>query len=48
MAERRAIEQGVHYAGCNEVRFLGKAPLYAGQPGHGAHMDGDHDGMAWE
>ena len=48
MAARRAIEQSVHYEGCNEVRMLGKAPLYAGQPGYGTHMDGDLDGIACE
>lgn len=48
MAERRAIEQSVHYEGCNEVRMLGKAPLYAGPPGYDEHMDGDLDGIACE
>lgn len=48
MAERDAIEKSVHYEGCNEVRLLGKAPLYRGQPGYGAHMDGDSDGIACE
>ena len=48
MAERQAIEQSVHYEGCNEVRRLGKAPLYRGQPGYGIHMDGDGDGIACE
>lgn len=38
----------VHYAGCNEVRALGKAPLYAGQPGYRIGMDGDGDGIACE
>jgi hypothetical protein len=43
-----AVEQSVHYDGCNEVRTLGKAPLRRGQPGYGAHMDGDGDGVACE
>ncbi len=48
MAERDAIEKSVHYEGCNTVRMLGKAPLYRGDPGYGAHMDGDNDGIACE
>ena len=39
---------GVFYAGCNEVRALGKAPLYSGDPGYRAEMDGDSDGIACE
>jgi hypothetical protein len=42
------VEQSVTYAGCNEVRAAGKAPLYAGQPGYRAEMDGDGDGIACE
>jgi hypothetical protein len=38
----------VHYAGCNEVRALGKAPLYEGQPGYSLDMDSDGDGIACE
>ena len=40
--------QSVHYSGCNEVRALGKAPLYEGQPGYREDMDGDGDGIACE
>src|SRR5690349_6260204 len=29
-----AVEQSVHYSGCNEVRAAGKAPLHAGEPGY--------------
>ena len=47
-AQRHTVEQGVQYAGCNEVRALGKAPLYAGQPGYRIEMDGDGDGVACE
>lgn len=43
-----ATETSVYYAGCNEVRALGKAPLYAGQPGYRIGMDGDRDGIACE
>ena len=38
----------VHYSGCNEVRALGKAPLYSNQPGYRVEMDGDGDGIACE
>ena len=41
-------ETSVYYPGCNEVRALGKAPLYAGQPGYRIGMDGDGDGIACE
>jgi hypothetical protein len=43
-----AVESKVYYAGCNEVRDLGKAPLYRGQPGYRIGMDGDNDGIACE
>jgi hypothetical protein len=46
--ERAKVEASVHYAGCDEVRLLGKAPLYAGQPGYSIDMDGDGDGIACE
>ena len=47
-SERAEIERSVTYSGCNEVRRLGKAPLYAGQPGYRHNMDGDGDGIACE
>ena len=46
--ERAATEGSVYYAGCNEVRALGKAPLYSGEPGYREGMDGDGDGIACE
>jgi hypothetical protein len=46
--ERERIEHSVYYAGCNEVRAEGKAPIYAGQPGYRPEMDGDSDGIACE
>ena len=48
VAVRDAVEQSVHYSGCNEVRAAGKAPLHHGDPGYGEHMDGDGDGVACE
>ena len=47
-ASAAAVESSVYYAGCNEVRHLGKAPLYRGQPGYRIGMDGDNDGIACE
>ena len=47
-AAAEAVESKVYYAGCNEVRDLGKAPLYRGQPGYRIGMDGDNDGIACE
>lgn len=38
----------VRYSGCNEVRALGKDPLYRGDPGYREEMDGDGDGVACE
>lgn len=46
--ERAAIENSVTYSGCNQVRELGKDPIYAGQPGYRTTMDGDGDGIACE
>jgi len=46
--DRKAIEQSAHYAGCDEVRAAGKAPLHAGDPGYSLEMDGDGDGIACE
>ena len=46
--ERQRIETSVYYAGCNEVRAAGKAPLRAGEPGYREGMDGDGDGLACE
>jgi hypothetical protein len=43
-----AVERSVYYAGCNEVRAAGKAPLHSGQPGYRPEMDGDGDGIACE
>jgi hypothetical protein len=44
----RTVEQSMTYSGCNEVRALSKAPLFAGQPGYRSDMDGDADGVACE
>ncbi len=46
--EVAAIEGSVTYAGCDEVRMLGKDPIYRGEPGYRETMDGDFDGIACE
>ncbi len=46
--EIRESEHSVYYAGCDEVRDAGRAPLYAGDPGYREGMDGDGDGVACE
>ena len=46
--ERRAIELSVTYSDCDEVRALGRDPVYEGQPGYRTTMDGDGDGIACE
>lgn len=48
IAQRDEVERSVYYPGCDEVRMLGKAPLYRGQPGYRPGMDGDNDGIACE
>ena len=47
-SERATSERSVTYSGCREVRRLGKAPLYASQPGYRENMAGDGDGIACE
>lgn len=42
------VMASVHYAGCNQVRAAGKAPLHYGEPGYRSDMDGDGDGIACE
>jgi hypothetical protein len=37
-----------YYANCAAVRDAGVAPIYRGQPGYGAHLDRDGDGVACE
>lgn len=41
-------EGSVFYSGCREARAAGAAPIYRGQPGYRAGMDGDGDGIACE
>lgn len=37
-----------YFAGCDEARAAGVAPIYVGQPGYREGMDGDGDGIACE
>ncbi|RBY94912.1 hypothetical protein DQ244_00165 [Blastococcus sp. TBT05-19] len=37
-----------HYANCDDARARGAAPVYAGQPGYGSHLDHDNDGVGCE
>lgn len=46
--QQGSSDKTIYYAGCNEVRAIGKAPLYEGQPGYREEMDGDGDGIACE
>jgi excalibur calcium-binding domain-containing protein len=48
LARRYQPPPGAYYSGCNEARAAGVAPLYAGEPGYRAEMDGDGDGIACE
>ena len=38
----------VHYDTCDAARAAGATPVRAGDPGYGAHLDGDGDGTACE
>jgi Excalibur calcium-binding domain/Staphylococcal nuclease homologue len=39
---------GVYYENCTAARAAGAAPIYIGQPGYRAGLDGDGDGVACE
>tara|TARA_R110002020_G_scaffold406378_2_gene616448 strand:+ start:93946 stop:94272 length:327 start_codon:yes stop_codon:yes gene_type:complete len=36
------------YRNCNEARAAGAAPVRRGEPGYGAHLDRDNDGIGCE
>lgn len=40
--------QGVYFPNCAAARAAGAAPVYAGQPGYGRHLDSDGDGRGCE
>ncbi len=57
-AERRAAEEAAqpstggggsaYYKNCSAARAAGAAPVYAGEPGYGRHLDRDGDGIGCE
>jgi len=44
----RPPQPGDRWPGCNDARSAGTAPIYRGEPGYDAAMDGDDDGIACE
>lgn len=44
----REPQPGDHWAGCDDARAAGTAPIYWGEPGYRKGMDGDADGIACE
>lgn len=38
----------VYYENCDAARAAGAAPVYRGEPGYGAHLDRDDDGIGCE
>lgn len=46
--QREAVERSVYYRNCDAARAAGAAPIWRGQPGYRAEMDGDSDGIACE
>ncbi|SEJ91709.1 Excalibur calcium-binding domain-containing protein [Sphingobium sp. AP50] len=48
LARARAPQAGDYWAGCDSARAAGSAPIYKGEPGYRAEMDGDDDGVACE
>ncbi|MHC3368745.1 excalibur calcium-binding domain-containing protein (plasmid) [Rhodococcus aetherivorans] len=43
-----AGSSGASYANCTEARQAGVTPIFRGEPGYAAHLDGDNDGVACE
>ncbi|MGA5067176.1 excalibur calcium-binding domain-containing protein [Streptomyces exfoliatus] len=41
-------DSSVYYRNCTAVRAAGAAPIRAGEPGYGSHLDRDGDGVACE
>lgn len=44
----RALSGSVSFANCTAARAAGAAPVYRGDPGYGAHLDRDDDGVGCE
>ena len=47
-ARARPPQVGDYWAGCDDARVAGTAPIYAGEPDYREGMDGDADGIACE
>lgn len=45
---QRAFSGSVYYRNCAAARAAGAAPIRAGEPGYGSHLDRDGDGKACE
>lgn len=45
---QRALGGDVYYPNCAAARAAGAAPIRAGEPGYGGHLDRDGDGKACE
>ncbi|MFC7957945.1 excalibur calcium-binding domain-containing protein [Rhodococcoides kroppenstedtii] len=41
-------EESAYYKNCSAARAAGAAPVYAGDPGYGSHLDRDGDGVGCE
>lgn len=48
LKRQREPRSGDFWGGCDEARAAGTAPIYRGEPGYRAEMDGDNDGVACE
>lgn len=49
LAEQQEPEpESAYYENCTAVEAAGAAPIYAGDPGYGSHLDRDGDGVACE
>lgn len=48
MMRERAPQEGDYWRGCDDARAAGTAPIFRGEPGYRAGMDGDNDGIACE
>lgn len=47
-AKSYALSSGREFANCSQARAAGAAPVRAGDPGYGRHLDRDGDGIGCE
>ena len=45
---QRAFNGNIYFPNCASARAAGAAPVRAGQPGYGRHLDRDGDGVGCE